>query len=217
MTERSENTTNPENSEINTVIDHKQSENNEQHCDESEEHHDNFTDSLMRSFRSGINAGNKSNIFGVASSYFESAKSMASKYTNVAAQYTYTLFTTHPRSKNMTYSQHFMQSFVYFLYSFGATISFLFHSIFPFTFEDKGSDLTCALFNRLCDDGILEVDCDCSDSDSECECDDEIDNKEEKNDSEEQNDNNQNDGEEVAGNDVEENILVDENVIEETN
>ena len=103
-----------------------------------------------------------------ASYYYESAKDKA-----------YHLFTDHPRSKNMTYWQHLFGSMMYFMYSFGATLSFLFHGVFPFMFETRGSQLTSALYSKLMTDGIiLECDNTCDGCDGR-DGSDEADNEEE--------------------------------------
>lgn len=69
----------------------------------------------------------------------------------------YHLFTDHPRSKNMTYWQHLYGSMIYFVYSFGATLSFLFHGLFPFMLETRGSRLTSMLYEKLGKEGIIET------------------------------------------------------------
>jgi hypothetical protein len=63
----------------------------------------------------------------------------------------YTLFTTHPHSRGMTYTNHMMGALIFFLYAFFAACCFLIHSVFPFVLQSAGSDLIEKLKNRLDD------------------------------------------------------------------
>jgi hypothetical protein len=78
-----------------------------------------------------------------------------SYYYEVCKDKLYHLFTDHPRSKGLSYWQHFYGSMIYFLYSFGASLSFLLHSMFPFMLEARGSQLTSCLHERLMNEGII--------------------------------------------------------------
>lgn len=111
------------------------------------------TNSNVSSSVTNFMSSAKNNLSHYMSEY--KVQETTSHYYSVTKDTVCSLFTDHPRSKNMTYWQHMFGSMTYFLYSFGATISFLFHSIFPFMFETRGSDLTESLYIKLIADGII--------------------------------------------------------------
>jgi Family of unknown function (DUF6356) len=133
----------------------------------------------------------------------ESIKEKSKVCYDITKNKLYHLFTDHPRSKNMTYFQHFTGSFTYFGYSYLSSLIFLIHSLFPFLFQSSGSQLTQSLYKKLLLDGNFQE----SEEENLQESD------EEDNDGEEED----NDGEEEDNDGEEENHYEEENDDEEEN
>lgn len=58
-------------------------------------------------------------------------------------------FNKHPNSQNMTYLQHFKRSLRLSLKMCIGFICLFIHSIFPFLFESKGSDIINELYDEV--------------------------------------------------------------------
>ena len=60
-------------------------------------------------------------------------------------------FNEHPRSQNMTYGEHYKRSLTLSLKMCLGFIYLLIHSIFPFLFESKGSNIIKELYEDIKD------------------------------------------------------------------
>ena len=143
----------------------------------------------------------------------ESIKEKSKVCYDITKNKLYHLFTDHPRSKNMTYFQHFTGSFTYFAYSYLSSLIFLIHSLFPFLFQSSGSQLTQSLYKKLLLDGNFQ---ESEEENLQQESDDEYEEEngeEEEDNGEEENDNE--DNEEEKNDEEEENDDEEENYDEE--
>ena len=59
------------------------------------------------------------------------------------------LFFKHPEENNMTYTEHFFNSFFMGTYLFSCSIKAMIHSIFPFVFETSTTDCVKCLNKQL--------------------------------------------------------------------
>ena len=64
-------------------------------------------------------------------------------------QYLKNLFLKHPEENNMSYKEHFFNSFLMGTYLFSTSIKAMIHSIFPFVFETSTTDCVKCLDKQL--------------------------------------------------------------------